>query len=116
MLYLALMSILSKLKNTLSKALHHSSCSLLKILESGSDEELRQTIQVSSAVFSAILNVLAPFLQDGQSRNRGQNFSAELKLAVALFYFAHGGSSMHLLTASGLSLSVARQFVYLAAN
>ena len=48
--------------------------------------------------------------------NGSQNLSAELKLGVAMFFFAHGGSGQHLKMASGLSASTARKYIFLVAG
>jgi hypothetical protein len=104
--------LLSSLRNAPTGDLDHHQCPLIHTIEKGSDQEFRQTFRVSRFVFAAILNELKADLQDGFSRNRGQNVSAELKLGVALFYMAHGGGGMHLRKASGLSIATALKYVY----
>ena len=108
--------LLSRLRNAPSQTLHHSTCPLLRTITVGSDSEFKQAFRVSRAVFSALLSELAPYLRDGYSRNGSQNLSAELKLGVAMFFFAHGGSGQHLKMASGLSASTARKYIFLVAD
>ena len=59
---------------------------------------------------------MAPFLDDGKSRNHRQNVPASLKLGVALYFFAHGGDAFHLEAASGLSKPTALRYVHQVAE
>ena len=96
--------LLSRLRNAPSQTLHHSTCSLLRIITVGSDSEFKPAFRVSRAVLSTLLSEQAPILGpgDGHLRNGSQNLSAELKLGFSMFFFAHGSSGQHLKMASGI--------------
>ena len=78
------------------------------------EEYFRRTFRVSRNISTTILNELHPFLQDGSSRNSGQNIlvSVELNLGIALYYMAHGRCGRHLRSASVFTASTARKYVY----
>ena len=72
--------------------------------------------RVSHNVFMVILDDLEPFLLDGNSTNVQQNIIAPLKLAIALYYMAHGGDAAHLEMVSGLSKPTALKYLHQVAE
>ena len=106
------MFMMTSLRSDPTGANRHQDCDIVDTIENSTEEYFRRTFRVSRNVFTAILNELHPFLQYGSSRNKRQNISAELKLGIALYYMAHGGCGRHLRSASGLTASTARKYVY----
>ena len=91
---------------------HPHDCDIMKTIDTGNDEEFRSMFRVSRPVFSALVTELSQYLRNGRSRNRRQNVSAEMKLGIALYYMAHGGSGKHLSSASGLKKCTALKYLY----
>ena len=72
--------LLMNLRSNPSGVSHPHQCDIMITIETGNSDEFRSMCRVSRSVFSALLRELAPHLQDGRSRNRRQNLSAEMKL------------------------------------
>ena len=108
--------LLMNMRSDPSGVSHPHHCEIIITIENGTEEEFRGMFRVSRPVFSALLTDLGPYLRDGRSRNHKQNVSAELKLGIALYYMAHGGSGKHLSSASGLKKCTALKYLYLVSN
>ena len=80
------------------------------------DIEFKQQFRMSRPAFEALVNDLSPWMKSGTSRNRKQNLCARMKIGVALYYFAHGGTGHNLAKISGLSKGTALKYVHQVAK
>ena len=76
------------------------------------DLEFKRQFRMSRPAFEALVNDLSPWIKTGKSRNKKQNICTRMKVGVALYYFAHGGSGQNLAHVSGLSKGVAFKYVH----
>ena len=77
-----------------------------------SDIEFKRKFRMSRPAFEALVSDLSPYIKAGKSRNKSQNLCARMKIGVALYYFAHGGSGENFSSVSGLSKAVALKYVH----
>ena len=76
------------------------------------DLEFKRQFRISRPAFEALVNDLSPWIKTGKSRNKKQNICTRMKVGVALYYFAQGGSGQNLAHVSGLSKGVAFKYVH----
>jgi hypothetical protein len=77
-----------------------------------SDIEFKCKFHMSRPAFEALVSDLSPYIKAGKSRNKSQNLCARMKIGVALYCFAHGGSGENLSSVSGLSKAIALKYVH----
>ena len=58
--------------------------------------------RLSRTVFAALVVELSPWIKSGRSYNGDQNVTAEAKIAIALYFMAHGGNGFTLGVAAKL--------------
>ena len=90
---------------TLSRK-RHSSSPIVEIMESGSEAEFRCMFRLSRTVFAALVVELSPWITNGRSYNGDQNVTAEAKIAIALYFMAHGGNGFTLGVAAKLKKNI----------
>ena len=90
---------------TLSRK-RHSSSPIVEIMESGSEAEFRCMFRLSLTVFAALVVELSPWITNGRSYNGDQNVTAEAKIAIALYFMAHGRNGFTLGVAAKLKKNI----------
>jgi hypothetical protein len=66
------------------------------VINHGKDHKIKAMFRLSKPVFHTLVWKLRLWLEDGQSRNQRQNLPAAVKVGIALYYMAHGGSEKNL--------------------
>jgi hypothetical protein len=72
--------------------------------------------RLSRPAFEALATDLSPWMKSGKSRNKSQNLIARMKIGIALYFFAHGGSGHNLGAVSGLKKNTALKYVHQVAK
>jgi hypothetical protein len=90
----------------------HSSSPIVEIMKSGSEAEFRRMFRLSRTVFAALVVELSPWIKSGRSYNGDQNVTAEAKIAIALYFMAHGGNGFTLGVAAKLKKNTALKYLH----
>ena len=90
---------------------HHSS-PIVNKLTFGNEAEFRRMFRLSRTVFAALVTELSPWIKSGRSNNGNQNVSVEAKIAIALYFMAHGGNGFTLGVAAGLNDNTALSYLH----
>jgi hypothetical protein len=70
--------------------------------------------RLSLTVFAALVTQLSPWIKSGRSNNGTQNVpvSVEAKIAIALYFMAHGGNGFTLGVAAGLNENTVLRYLH----
>jgi hypothetical protein len=90
----------------------HSSSPIVEIMKSGSEAEFRRMFRLSRTVFAALVVELSPWIKSGRSYNGDQNVTAEAKIAIALYFMAHGGNGFTLGVAAKLKSNTVLKYLH----
>jgi hypothetical protein len=97
--------------DTIKPNRHHSS-PIVNKLTFGNEAEFRRMFRLSRTVFAALVTELSPWIKSGRSNNGNQNVSVEAKIAIALYFMAHGGNGFTLGVAAGLNDNTALSYLH----
>ena len=87
----------------------HSTSHILVKMNLGSEAEFRHMFRLSRTVFKALL---VAWITSGRSNNGNQNVTAEAKIAMALYFMAHGGDGVTLGVAAKLNPNTALKYLH----
>ena len=112
-----LLALVGTLRNDPSGALCPEHSTIYKtIYNEANDLEFKQQFRMSRPAFEALVTELSPWIKTGKSRNKKQNICARMKIGIALYFFAHGGSGQNLGNNCGMKKSAALKYVHQVAG